>query len=207
MPNFFIPVNCDSLPFGRYNTRTLSEIFPDVDLFKQGYEDSGMAISSNRISDEYVEVLYWLLMSQHRNDHPKMSDENRFKADIYSVIFMYGPTWEARLKAQKEIRDLLGTDALFDGSMTVYNTSTTPSTPPSTDAFAPLPTINGQNANKWTKGKLEAYGALMEVLKTDCTSSFMAKFDKLFKPFNLPDSPLFYTITPEQQEVVFDDKY
>lgn len=209
MSNYYIPGGCDTYNpacgyGGVYNNRFFSDIFPEVDLFVQEYEDSGLAVESNRISVEYTKILYWLLMARFRNEVPEASDENRFKADVFATMFKYGPAWEARIKAQKSIRDLLESDELFDSSVAIFNTSLTPGSK-LTDVFDPIKTVNQQNANKWRKNKLDGYAALMDVLKTDVTEQFLDKFDRLFREFMLPDSNLLYTTTPEEQ-ALFDEE-
>lgn len=201
MSNYYIPGGCDIYNpacgyGGVYNNRFFSDIFPTVDLFLQSYLDSGLAVESNKISDEYTKVLYWLLMARYRNEVPASSDENRFKADLFGIMFEYGPTWETRIKAQSKIRDLLTSDELFDSSTAIFNTSLNPSTKP-TEAFEPLKTINQQNANKWKKNKLEGYAALMDVMKTDVSEQFLDKFDRLFREFMLPDGNLIYKTSAE----------
>lgn len=208
MSNYFIPTgpmgydaNCGI--GGVYNTRTFSEIFPDAETFLQTYLESGLAIEESRVSDKNMIVLYYLMLSRWANSHPKAAnDENRFIMSIFSTVFMYGPAWETKLYTQKKIRDLLESDELFDGSININNHAFNPSTTPSTDEFSPLNYINDQTANKWKKSKLEGYGMLMEVMKNDITKEFLDKFDKLFRNMLNPDGNLYYTTTPEEQEIL-----
>jgi hypothetical protein len=201
MPKIYIPgctgpYNPECGLGGVYNLRSFSDIFPDADSFSADYEASGLAVETSRISTKNTKVLYYLLASRYRNSRPKMDDENRFKAAIFSIIFEYGPTWEARLKAQFELRKLLDDPdgALLEGATAIYNHSINPSRPPAVDAFEPLPTVNDQNANKWKKGKLEAYATLMDSLKTDVTESFLSRFDKLFREWLEPDGNLLFPV-------------
>jgi hypothetical protein len=201
MPKIYIPgctgpYNPECGLGGVYNLRSFSDIFPDADSFSADYEASGLAVETSRISTKNTKVLYFLLASRYRNSRPKMDDENRFKAAIFSIIFEYGPTWEARLKAQHELRKLLDDPdgALLEGATAIYNHSINPSRPPAVDAFEPLPTVNDQNANKWKKGKLEAYATLMDSLKTDVTESFLSRFDKLFREWLEPDGNLLFPV-------------
>lgn len=189
---------------GRYNLSSFGDIFTSADNFLEEYLNSGLAIEANKLSDNYTKTLWYLLASRYRNSRPKMYDINRFKAAIFATIFEYGPTWEARLKAQSEIRKLLDDPdgALLEGATAIYNHSINPSRPPATDAFEPLPTVNDQNANKWKKGKLDAYATLMDSLKTDVTESFLSRFDKYFREWLSPDGNLYYTTTPEEQEIL-----
>lgn len=207
MSNFYIPGGCDTYNpkcgiGGVYNNRIFSEIFESAAEFVEEYHNSGLTIASSVVSDEYMTVLYYLLMSRFRNSVPKMNDENRFKGDLYAIVFMYGPSWETKLKAQKNIRDLLESAELFDGTVAINNHSYNPSTPPSMNDFEPLSTVNDQTANKWKKSKLEGYAALMQVIKSDVTDAFLDKFDKLFRNFLEPDGNLTYATTPEEQEIL-----
>lgn len=208
MSNYFIPDGCGQ-PYnpacgigGTYNTRIFSDIFPDAETFAQEYEDSGLAVEESRISPKYIPVVYYLLMSRFSNSHPKSSDENRFKQSLFGTILTYGPAWEAKLKIQKEFRDLFGSDELLTGSTQINNNSYNPSTAPSMDAFDPLTTVNSQTANRRVKPKIEAYSGLLAVIKNDITEPFLDKFDKLFRNFLEPDGNLYYTTTPEEQEIL-----
>ena len=115
---------------------------------------------------------------------------------------MYGPAWEAKLRIQKEFRDLIGSPDLLTGSTQIANHSYNPSTDPSMDAFDPLTTINDQTANRRTKPKIEAYSGLMAVLKNDVSAEFIDKFKHLFLTIVEPNKPLWYETTAEEQEIL-----
>lgn len=203
MSNYFIPGTDDMLYSEHaYNSRSLSDIFPTAELFEQRYEESGLAPDISRISSETVPVLYYLLMARFANSYPKSSDENRFIQSLYATIMMYGPTWEAKLRIQKEFRDLIGTEELLGGSTQINNHSFNPSTPPAVDAFSPLSTINDQTATKRLKPKIEAYSGLVSTLKSDITDAFLDKFDPLFRNMLSPDGANLYITTPEEQEIL-----
>lgn len=208
MSNYFIPDSAMDTAYnpsrglgGVYNNKSFSDIFPTAEEFAQAYENSGLAIPMNRISAEVVPTVFYLLMSRYRNNHPMSYDENRFKADLFSIIFAYGPSWEANLKIQKEFRDLIGTDELTDGSTTIANHANNPSTIPAPQ-FGLIGTIDDQNATKRKKPKIEAYAGLAGVLKTDITNQFLEKFRRLFRVIVEPDGNLVYTTTPEEQEIL-----
>ena len=159
------------------------------------YEDE-----DNRI--EKINVLFYLLYSYYGNSVIASYDENRFKYNLFSIIYQYGPSWEAKLKAQKRIRDLLDSEELFTGTVSINNHSLNPSTPPSMDAFEPLATVNNQSAQKWKKSKLEGYAGLMAVLRNDVSAEFLERFRKLFLVIVQPNMPLWYNTTPEEQEIL-----
>lgn len=209
MSNYFIPDGQCGQSYnpscglgGIYNNRTFSEIFPDAETFAEKYEDSGLKVEVSRISDELIPVLYYLMISRWANSHPKSSDENRFIMSLFGVVMMYGPSWEARLKVQKEFRDLIGNDELFTGSTSINNHALNPGGAPTMDAFDPLNKINDQTANRRIKPKLEAYSGLMAMIKTDVSDQFLDKFDHLFRNMLDPDGNLYYTTTPEEQEIL-----
>ena len=202
IPDMNVAYNPISGLGGVYNNRTFSDIFPSASQFAEEYENSGLAIEESRISANYVPVLYYLLMARYRNDHPMSYDENRFKADLFSIMFSFGPSWEANLRIQKEFRDLIGSDELIKGATTINNHSYNPSTAPSTDAFNALTTIDDQSATGRRKPKVEAYAGLVSVLKSDVSGAFLDKFKPLFRQFLEPDGNLYYTTTPEEQEIL-----
>ena len=209
MSNYFIPDGHCGQSYnpscglgGIYNNRTFSEIFPDADTFAEKYEESGLKVDISRISDDLIPVLYYLMLSRIANSHPKSSDENRFIMSLFGIVMMYGPSWEARLKVQKEFRDLIGTDELFTGATSINNHALNPGGAPTMDAFDPLNKINDQTANRRIKPKLEAYSGLMAMIKTDVSDQFLDKFDHLFRNMLEPDGNLYYTTTPEEQEIL-----
>lgn len=206
MSNYYIPGGQSYDPScglgGIYNNRTFSEIFPDAETFADYYDMSGLKVEVSRISDEMVPVLYYLMLSRWANSHPKSSDEGRFIMSLFGIVMMYGPSWEARLKVQKEFRDLIGTDELFNGATSINNHALNPGGAPTMDAFDPLNKINDQTANRRIKPKLEAYSGLMAMIKTDVSDQFLDKFDGLFRNMLEPDGNLYYTTTPEEQEIL-----
>lgn len=209
MSNYLIPDGQCGQPYnpscglgGIYNNRTFSEIFPDAETFAQEYADSGLKVEISRISDDLIPVLYYLMISRWANSHPKSSDTNRFIMSLFGIVMMYGPSWEAKLKVQKEFRDLIGTDELFTGSTSINNHALNPGGAPTMDSFNPLNKINDQTANRRIKPKLEAYSGLMAMIKTDVTDQFLDKFDHLFRNMLEPDGNLYYTTTPEEQEIL-----
>lgn len=184
-----------------YSTPTFADVFPEESIFENEYKDSQLYDSENTITK--ISLLYYLLYARYGNWPIASYDVNRFKYAVYATIFQYGPAWEAKLKTQTMLRGLLeDEDALLSGAIGIQNHSNNPSTPPSNDAFEALPTIDDQNASKWTKGKLEGYSQLMEVLKNDCTEAFIDRFKPLFSLFGVPDYPPLYAITKEEQEIL-----
>lgn len=185
---------------GNYYNRTFGDIYETAADFVEDYTTSELYDPNNCISNPTI--LYYLLYSRYGNSTVAAYDENRFRYNLYSIIFMYGPAWEAKLRIQKEFRDLIGSDELFTGSTQINNHSFNPSAAPSTDTFAALPTINDQTANRRVKPKIEAYSGLMAVLKNDVSAEFIDKFKHLFLTIVEPNAPLWYGTTPEEEEIL-----
>jgi len=177
--------------FGNFPNRTFADIFPSTEVFVGEYTDSELYTEGNKI--ENPEVLYALLYARYGNSVIASFDENQFKYKVFATIFMYGPTWEKRLKIQKEIRDLNTEDgSLLEGVKYISNLSMNPSTKPNNGDLTPLETINQQTYNGWKKNKLQAYQEILEILKTDVTESFIGQFKKLFITVVEPNLPLWY---------------
>lgn len=190
----------DQNPFGNYPNPTFSDVFDSAELFKAEYEASGVYDPDNTISK--IDLLFYLLYSRYGNSVIASYDVNRFKYSVFSTIFMYGPSWETKLKLQKEIRDLADSDELFEGATMINNHSYNPSTLPATDKFEALSTINDQTANRRKKPKIEGYASILGLLKNDITSEFLDRFKPLFLTIVEPHSPLWYETTPEEQEIL-----
>jgi hypothetical protein len=73
--------------YGNYRTRSFTDIFPTVDLFKVEVNESGIPVV---INDANLTTLYYLLYSRYGNSHIANSDENQFKYKLYSIIFANG---------------------------------------------------------------------------------------------------------------------
>lgn len=186
---------------GNFYNRTFSDVFPDADAFESAYLTSGLYDPDNAVSK--ISLVYYLLYSYYGNSVIASYDENRFQYNVFTIMFMYGPSWETKLKAQSKIRELLDKEEdLLAGSISVHNHSFNPSTEPANDAFDALTTINDQNASKWKKSKLEGYASLMAVLKNDVSAEFIDKFKHLFLTIVEPNAPLWYDTTPEEQEIL-----
>ena len=179
---------------GNFINRTFADVFPTMKDFVQEYETSGLYSNTNKVDD--AGTLYYLLYAKYGNSTIASFDENQFKYKVFSTIFTYGPTWEAKLKTQHELRELINNPAkqqeLFIGAQAVYNHSYNPSSEPTTVDFDPLNTVNDQTANRHTRGKLDAYATLMAVLNTDITEEFIGRFKKLFITIVQPNLPLWY---------------
>lgn len=174
--------------YGNYRNRKFSDIWEEVSVFLSDYQNNGIPVL---ISDQSATTLYYLLYARYGNSTIASFDENQFKYKVFTLIFMYGPTWEKRLQIQKEIRDLDISD-FVKGSTAIYNTALNPGTEPSTQGLEELPTIDSQNVNKYKKSIGDAYEQLLGLLETDVTAYFLDRFKSLFLTVVAPEEPLWY---------------
>lgn len=179
-----------------YRTNTFQEIWDSASKFVAEYKANGIKTT---ISDENCTTLYYLLYAKYGNNPIASSDENRFKYAVWATIFKYGPTWEKRLEIQDKLRALSEDDLLRSGK-SIFNHAYNPSTEPSTGSLEELPGINEQNTNQYVKSKIDAYGSLMELLRTDVTEQFLGEFRKLFK-ICLVENPLLYVTDLKEGEI------
>lgn len=189
-------IPCNSY-YGEFRTRTFADIFGDAEQLVEGFGSfPPFGEYTGNLTQSEIEIIYYLLYAKYGNSHIAYTDENQFKFALYSIIWQYAPTWKKRLDIQDKIRNL-SEDELRSGSRAIYNHAFNPNTAPSTSTMEELLTINDQNTTNYKKSKLEAYGLLWELLKTDVTDLFITKFKKLFIVITAPDYPLYYTTEVE----------
>lgn len=174
--------------YGNFRTRTFTDIYTELETFKEDYTDNGIPTT---LSDTNIETLYYLLYARYGNSNIASSDENQFKYKLFSTIFMYGPAWQKRLEVQNKLMELTD-DEITKGATAIYNQALNPSQAPTTQTLEELNYINQQNTTKYKKSKLEGYAILEELIKTDVTEQFIGKFKKLFITVVEPDYPLWY---------------
>lgn len=176
--------------YGGYRTRTFQEIWESAADFGTFLVDSDIPL---KLKTETINTLYYLLYARYGNSHAASSDENQFKYQVASCIFMYGPTWEKRLEVQDSLRKLT-LDELKVGSKDIYNTALNPGTQvgTGTSTITELPGINSQNTTNRRKSTMEAYANLLDLLETDVTKDFLDKFSNFFIKILEPDYPLLY---------------
>ena len=170
-----------------YNTKTFTDIFVDYSTFKTEYTSTqkfpmliDAADSVSHVSN--LQILYYLLYSKFGNSPIANLDENQFKTKVGAIIWQYGPAWEKKLEIQDDIRDLTASD-LLTGSYAIHKHAYNPATEPSNDD---LNYVNDQNTTQYKKSKMDAYGQLWNLIVTDVTEEFLARFKPLFqKAINL----------------------
>lgn len=191
-----------------FRTRTFAEIFtPDqedkdagrtesVDVFVYTYKHIGI---TPIITDATATNLFYLLYANYGNSHIAASDETQFIYRLFSIVFMYGPSWEKRLSIQANLRTLTEDD-LLQGAKQILNHAYNPGVEPSTDSLEELEAINEQNTQNYKRSKLDAYGALWDLISLDVTKAFLDKFKDLFIKVIASGKPLLY-VTEEDGEV------
>ena len=194
MNNYTQP-NGSSL-YGNYRTRTFSDIYMDAESFAADWE---MSTFPSHIEELPIELIFMLLYSRYGNSNIASSDENRFKFQMFAMIFQYGPSWNKELKMQKEIRSL-NVDDFRKGSTSIVNNAANPSGAPSTDTNEILTFINQQNVSKTERSVADGYALMLSLLKDDVTETFLKRFQKLFLTIVEPELPLWYLTTQNSEE-------
>ena len=156
----------------------------------------------NKITETEATTIYYLLYANYGNSHISSTDTERFKYNLFSMIWMYAPTWAKNIKIQDELRNLSIED-IQKGATSIYNHAHNPSSAPGTQAVEELPYINEQNVSKSKTGPIAAYNNLMILLRTDVTKQFIDKFKKLFVTIVSPP-PLLGYVTPSDGYIIDD---
>lgn len=185
-----------------YETKTFSQVFPDYDDFTDTVNNGFGEYCKNVLTSDNLKSLYFMLYAKYGNTPMINLSEEVFKAKIVSVIFQKGPTWQRKLKLQKDIRDL-SDDELKKGATTIYNQALHPEQAPDTNTSEELSYINGQNVSKHKRSSMDAYAFLMDLLQTDVTEGFLKAFAPLFTKFVDPDIQHIYVseeIDEEEEE-------
>lgn len=185
---------------GNYLTRRFKEIFPSTESFIEELDTAEFPYIEE-LQPQHKTAIYSLLYARYGNSCIASYDEHQFKYGLWSIIFMYGPTWVRRLELQSELRGL-SVDQIELGSKAIYNSAVNPSAAPSTATIDELNFINQQNVTKYKKGRVEALSQYMMLLETDVTEEFISRFKKLFITIVQPDTPLWYITTPEEQMII-----
>lgn len=181
--------------FGEYLTPRFTEIWDNYADFAAEYRGNELGVcdelSAGETGDKNLKLLFYSLYSRFGNSPIASTDRNRFKYNLYSIIYNYAPTWIKRLSIQKKLRDL-SDDEILAGSKQINNFAQNPSTEPSTSALEELTTINTQNTVNYKRSKLDAYTVLWSALRSDVTEEFLRTFDKLFLKVVATPYPVLY---------------
>lgn len=181
----------------KYSTVLFTEVWEDVDEFKDDFNDSPFTGCISANNPDNVSLVYYLLYSRYGNNPIANQDITQFKFKLFSVIFQYGPSWEKRLDIQSKLRALTESD-ITTGGKAIYNSALNPSTAPGTQSLDELNYINSQNTTNYKKSKMDAYMQLWNLIETDVTEDFLVKFKKCFKIFVSSERPLLYVQEEEE---------
>ena len=188
--------------FPRYDTKLFCEVFEEFNDFLYYYIN--LIDASIKVFDPTTEEglntlkrIFYLLYARYANNPIANYDETQFIYKLFTVVYQYGPTWAKRLEVQGKLRALTD-DQLKEGSKAVFNHAYNPTEIPSGDSD--LSYINEQNRTKYTKSPLEGYAILEELLKTDVTTEFLNRFQRLFKQFVRPERTWIYVTDIEGGE-------
>ena len=182
--------------YGNFRNRSFSDIFPLAEAFLDEYKSSDLYDSTTALSDPNIRRLYYLLYANYGNSTIASFDETQFKYQVFSTIFMYGPTWQKELEVQRQLRGLSEDDIVSAGKQ-IYNKALNPGTEPTTEELA---MVSEQTVSKGSRSKLQGYGMLLELLKNDVTKDFIDRFKKFFLQIVMPEKALWFKTTNEEEE-------
>ena len=182
--------------YGSYLNMTFADIYSSVEEFMEDAKGMAAKLIPADFTDNSLEVLYYLLLARYANNSIASSDINRFKLQLFSLVFQFGPTWQKRLSIQADIRKLT-TEKARIGNREISNHAYNPAFPPSTASLEEVQYIDAQNSRGYKKGELETLSQLSVILEDDITENFLARFKKLFLWVVSPQRPLWY-ITAEE---------
>lgn len=177
----------------QYNTQLFCDIYPTKEDFLADYN---AAWFPKLITNSNAITCYYLLIARFGNNPIANMSVDQWRVKLFSIVWQYGPAWEKRLDIQSKLRGLSDAD-LLSGSKQISNHALNPNSEPSTSSLEELEFINEQSTSSYKRSKLEAYGQLYALVRTDVTSEFLDKFVNLFKKFVLPENPLLYTTEEE----------
>lgn len=156
---------------------TFKDVFDTYGTFSSAWDDSGFPRSV--ISNTNQPLVYSLLYSRYANSTVASIDIDRFKSEVFSIIWQHGPAWQKKLAIQAAI-NAMDEDDVEIRDTTIFNTAQNPSTAPATSDFTPLSKIDAQNQQQTKRNPLVGWAQLRELIEADFTGQFLDKFKKLF---------------------------
>ena len=184
--------------YGNYRTRTFTEIFESEkqgsNLFETEWEQTPFFTELEEGAVP-IRTVFYLLYANFGNSHIAASDENRFKYQLFSLIWQYAPIWNKEMKIQREIREA-DVEAFRTGTKNIVNNAQNPSSAPTTNTLEELLYINAQNVSKTERSLADGYALMLSLLKDDLTEKFLRHFNKLFLTIVQPERPLWYETYP-----------
>ena len=161
------------------------QIWPTVDDFMKDFKDSPILVP---ITDESAKLTYNLLIGRYYNSPIGYNSVGQWKLEMFTTMYLYGPTWEKRLEIQDKLRNL-SEEEIIKGTVSMLNTAANPSTPitgaenkrTGTLADKELNYIKEQNVSLNERNKIDSYLRLNEALATDVTGPYLEKFKEYFQ--------------------------
>jgi hypothetical protein len=190
--------------YGSYLNMTFDDIYPSIDEFKTDARGLAAKLIPADFTDDSLEVLYYLLLSRYANNSIASSDVNRFKLQLFSLVFQFGGTWQKKVELQSSIRKLTLEKARI-GNRQIDNHAANPAFPPSTASLEEIQYIDAQNSRGYKKGELETLAQISSLLEKDVTEEFLGRFKRLFLWVVSPQRPLWYQTNPEDYTVITND--
>lgn len=182
--------------YGNYRQVKFTDVFPKIDEFINEYRAAHI---QQRVKNENISTLYYMLYARYGNSTIASSDTNQFKYKLWTIIFSYGPAWEKRIEIQDKLLSLTD-EEIQKGNTTIYNHAFNPSTAPSTETLEEIQYINDQTAQKSKRGIMDAYAYLWDLIDTDVTTEFLNRFQPLFLKIVEPELPLWYTTKLNEED-------
>ena len=175
-------------------------VFEDAETFLAEYQDSGIytANANNRMVDNDVKLLYYLLYSKYGNSAIANWDETQFKYKVFMLMFQYGPTWVKRLDIQHTLRGLSADDLRAGG--VAINAHAYAMGDDNVVADTDPTKIDQKSSTTYKKSVIEGYGLLINLLETDVTAEFLNRFKPLFATFVYTRPDIFVTELEEEEE-------
>lgn len=158
------------------------------------------------LTTEAATLTYYLIYSENGNDPIPSTDIHRWKYQLFTTIFRYGPTWWKRLDLQEKLREL-SDEELRAGGTAIYNAADNPDQEPTTQSTDELNFIKSQNVTKHLRSKIEAYDLLNNLLETDVTGDYLKQFKKLFSLFLEPSDATVYKTEDGDVSMFFGEAY
>lgn len=188
-------------PYGCQRQLNFSKVFDSFERFKDYFNT--ICIDKFKYPSTYkmdnIETLYYLLYGTYGASTFNGSDIYQAIFKLFSIVFMYGPSWEKELDIQNKLRSLTD-EELECGSTAIYNQASTNGGAPTTQSTIELLGIDNQNVTKYKKDKVNKYMDLENLLKRDVTKTFIDRFKVLFKTITAPISDLWYYDIEEEGE-------
>lgn len=120
------------------------------------------------------------LLGRYASSTIRYSNRTQFKLAFMSINVEAQERLRAKLMINTKLRNLVEEEAL-EGNMVVINNATNPDTEPSTEAFSPLPYVNGQTAQKEKIGKVGGLYNWKHSVGGQAYNEYLDMFKRLFK--------------------------